>query len=503
MTDEARATPTAQPLLFGRYRVSEQLGETRLAAVYAAADERLQRRVLLHLLRKDLVGQERPRARFIAEAGQMARRSHQALLEVFDSGEVGGRPFVVTEHTAGRPLRGLGLLTVEQALLYLRQVTGAVAVCQSARAAEPPTGLYYPPISSSNVLLIDEGRVKLVDSWLLPVAETAADHAHYRAPELSEGRQASPAAAVYALGLLLYELITGTRPVGGADARATALAHLTAQIPPLRNARPGLYLPTAEALLARATARLPEQRFPDAQSFGAALDSLWRELGAGTQPLAPRPGRQGPRAAPRQDEAPQPAAPFQPGRVAPPLPDTEPQPPAARRPPAARGGQVQAQPQPAAVGAPGVDPAALRRRGLARGLLGWLVLVGLVLTVAAASYVAVNALASGVAGLPRPSIPGLPSLPGSDGGGPFGWLSGLFGDEEIYIVNIADGLNLRSEPDASDLSNVIAVVPNGAPVRKLEGPRVEGNIPWLRVRAEVDGRTLEGWMSQNYLLLKE
>jgi hypothetical protein len=488
MTDEARATPSAQPVLFGRYRVSEQLGETRFTVVYAAADERLQRRVLLHLLRKDLVGQERPRARFLAEIGQMARRSHQALLEVFDSGEAGGRPFMVTEHCAGRPLRGLGLLTVEQALLYLRQVAGAVAACQAQRGPDAPIGLYHPPISSSNVLLVDEGRVKLVDSWLSPPADAPADQAHYRAPELSEGLPPTPATAVYALGILLYELIIGERPVSGPDARATALAHLNAHIPPLRQARPGLFLPTAEGLVARATARAPERRYADAQAFGVALDTLWRDLGSATQPLAVAPGRAPTLGAPAPEHSPGP-------------PDTTPAPglqkigpqatPAARAPAPRRG----------SAGAPAgraVDPDLLRRRGLARGLVGWLVMVGLVITVAAASYLAVRALASGVAGLPRPAPPGLPSLP--DSGGPFGWFGDLFGgDEEIYIVNIAEGLNLRREPDATDTANVITVVPNGAPVRKLDGPRVEGNIPWLLVRAEVDGREVEGWMSLNYL----
>ena len=67
MPDPAATTPTSAPLLFGRYRVSEQLGETRLAAVYSAADERLQRRVLVHLLRKELVAQERARARVVAD----------------------------------------------------------------------------------------------------------------------------------------------------------------------------------------------------------------------------------------------------------------------------------------------------------------------------------------------------------------------------------------------------------------------------------------------------
>lgn len=484
---EASTTPTTAPLLFGRYRVTERLGTTRLAAVYTAVDERLQRRVLLHLLRKELVGQERARARFVAEVSQMARRSHQALLEVFDSGEAGGRPFVVTEHCTGRPLRNLGLLTVEQALLYMRQVAGAVAACQAQRSPELPVGLYHPPISSSNVLLVDEGRVKLVDSWLLPLTEVQADLAHYRAPELSEGRPATTASAVYSLGLLLYELITGVRPVSGADARATAIAHLTTQIPPLSKVRPALYLPSAERLLARAVARDAGQRFPDAQAFGDALDALWRDLGAATQRLAPAPAR---------------AARQQPVMAATSL-DAEPAPvynASAARPAAPR---RTAGPAPARSNtgrrprATGMDPRQLRRQNFTRGLIGWLVMMGLIGLVALASFFAVNAIADRIAGSPLPSVPGLPSLPAPSTDGPFGWLESLFRRDEIFIVNIADGLNLRSAPDVE--AEILEVVPNGTPVVKLEGPQVEDNIPWLRVRAEIDGRQVEGWMSMNYL----
>ena len=477
---EAAATPASAPLLFGRYRVAERLGTTRLATVYTATDERLQRRVLLHLLRKDLVGQAQPVARFTAQVSQMARRSHPALLEVFDSGEVHGRPFMISEYCTGRPLRGLGLLTVEQALLYLRQVAGAVAVCQARRDADAPLGLYHPPISSSNLLLVDEGRVKLVDSWQLPPAEVPGDLAHYRAPELSEGHAATPASTVYALGLLLYELLTGARPISGPDAQATALAHLSAQIPPLHVARPSLYLPSADDLLARATARAPAQRFPDAQAFGAALDSLWRDLGATTRPLAPPPRTPSARSQP--PAAPPPA----------PAPSQSTVLPGAARP----AGRVRRQ-------APAADPVARRRQGLARGLLGWLVLLGLVALVATASYFAVSTLLDRLTRLPVPQVPGLPQLPTADRGGPFGWLEELFGGDEVYLVNITEGLNLRREPDAGDATNIITVVPNGTPVRKLEGPRVEGGIPWLRVRVTVDGRELEGWMSLNYLQRKE
>ncbi len=479
---DATITPTLAPLIFGRYRVHELLGETRLSSVYAATDERLHRQVLLHLLRKELAGQERPRERFISEIGQSARRSHQALLEVFDSGEAAGRPFMITEYVSGRPLRGLGVLTVEQALLYMRQVTGAVAACQSHAGADTPIGLYHPPISSSNVLLVDEGRVKLVDSWQLPPGEALTDMAHYRAPELSEGKPASPASAVYSLGLLLYELITGARPVGGEDARAIALAHLSARIPPLAQARPTLYLPAAEDLVARAVARYPERRYAGAAELAAALDGLWRNLGASTQRLA------GPSA--------RPAAPQAPVRSDPQIDlaeDQEPAPPAPRpRPGAGITGRLRR--KPAADQAGGV-----RQRNLTRGLVGWAVMIGLLLLVAAGSYVGVSALIGQISRGSTPNLPSLPGLPSADTGGPLAWLSGLFGRDEIYIVNLAEGLNLRSQPDVNDPADILTVVPNGTPVTKLEGPVVKDNIPWLRVSVNSGGRRYEGWMSLNYL----
>lgn len=486
MTD-ATATPTSTPLLFGRYRVSELLGETRLAAVYVANDERLQRRVLLHLLRKELVGQERPRERFLKEIGESARRSHQALLEVFDSGDASGRPFMITEYVSGRALYGLGRLTLEQSLLYVRQVASAIAVCQAQRGPDTPTGLYHPPISSTNVLLVDEGRVKLVDSWQIAPGEVLGELAYYRAPELSQGQPASPASDVYALGLLLYELISGERPISGADPRSIALAHLSARIPPLSQVRPGLYMPTAERLVARATARLPEQRFGDAQAFGDALDTLWRDLGATTQQLnlPSRPARraQMPTNTLRPAPARATAAPAIPAVVpsSEPTPDVE---------PPRRGARRQA----------GVDRRQMQQRNMWRGLFGWVVMICLLLMVAAGSFLVVNSLAERISGLPRPNLPSMPSLPtATTGGGPLDWVRGLFRRDEIYIVNNTEGLRLRSSPGLADDASILTVVPNGTPVHKLEGPVYEDNVPWLRVSVEVSGERFEGWMSMNYL----
>ncbi len=489
---DATATPTPSPLLFGRYRVREQVGETRLTVVYAATDERLSRQVLLHLLRKELAGQDRPRERFLSEISQSARRSHQALLEVFDSGEGAGRPYMISEYVSGRPLRGLGVLTVEQALLYMRQIAGAIAACQSQADASMPQGLYHPPISSSNILLVDEGRVKLVESWLLPSSEILADQAAYRPPELSEGQPATPASAVYSMGLLLYELLTGNRPVSGDDAREIALAHLSLHLPPLSHTRPSLYLPKAEELLARATARIPEHRYTNATAFAAALDGLWRDLGATTQRLVAPNAQPASSAPPPQRIA---TAPLRmPDAVA---PIVKP------RMQAIRSGLTNLNLRANMQRPPSVDTTGVRQQSLVRSMMGWVVMLGLLLAVGIGSYIGVNALINQMNGISRPNLPSVPGLPSADTNqGPFSWFGQFIEQDEIYIVNLAEGLNMRSEPNVHDAANIIVVVPNGTPVTKLEGPLMQDNIPWLRVSTEVAGQPYEGWMSLNYLRLE-
>jgi serine/threonine protein kinase len=451
------AKPITTPIVLGRYRVEVRLGDNRLATVYHATDERLRRTVLLHLLRKDLLGQERIRARFVAEATESARRSHPALLEIFDSGESGDRPFMVTEYIAGRPLRELGTLSPEHALLYLRQVSGAVAMCQSHRSPAQPVGLLHPPISSSNVLLVDDGRVKLVESWLLLPAEVPADLAHYRAPERGSGGLPTTTTAVYALGILLFELLSGTRP-----------SDPGAPLPSLAQIRPQLYLPALDQLISKATARFPEHRYVDAQQLAVALDTLWRELGSSTQQLSPA-------ELPRSRRKP-------PGNTLAPIPTAQPQPTG-----------TNAAPGPTA--SPSLQPlsqAQVKHQRKAGGLRGWIVMLALIGLVALASYAGVRYVSDRIA----ITLPGIPGLPAID---PFAWLRDRLGGAELWVVNNEGGLNLRSTPGLSSDSMVIAVVPNGTVVRQLEGPLIVENISWIRVRVDVDGRATEGWMSLNYL----
>jgi serine/threonine protein kinase len=470
-----QATPTTNPLLHGRYRIEEQLGAGRLAAVYRAYDERLQRRVLVHMLRKELLAQESLRQRFIQETHNSARRSHQSLLEIFDSGEIGGRPYMITEYVAGRTLRETGALTLEEALLYFRQVVGAVAMCQAA-------GVAHPPISSNNVILVEEGHVELVENWLLPAAEIGLDSACYRAPERSAGGPVTPASSVYALGLLLIEMLSGKRPISGDDPRAVAQAHLTAHIPTLAELRPLLYVPSLDRLLQQATARDPHQRPPDAAALGRALDELRHEIAGDTLRLAVPPVRPPslrerinrtaneiapPRPAPRREPAPAPV-----------------QVPVAPAPPARWG-----QPSPAQQSHPSTAQH--------RSIPGMAILLVLFVTVACAGYYGASLAMDALAGIkiPRPEIQ-LPSF--ADLGIELPeWMTGVVsgGGEVLVVTNVpeGEGLNLRPEPGLNN--QPIGLLPLNTRVRKIEGPIEADNVPWLRVRARIGDQEVEGWVS--------
>jgi hypothetical protein len=351
----------------------------------------------------------------------------------------------------------VGVLSPEDALLYFRQIVGAVAACQMAQVP-------HPPISSSNVIIVDDGHVELVESWMLELEEVPRDLASYRPPERASGAQSTLAGAVYSLGLLLVEMLSGRRLVTGSDAREIAQAHANLRIPSVSELRPTIYAPALDRLIRSMTARDPAQRLPDAAALAQAIDNLHHDLSDDTRRLAlpPAPGVMAQvRQATSQIRAP------------------------ARRTPAAEPAQarVTGQPLPA-------PPAA-------RSIVGLGVMVALFLSVAIVAYTVATYAVEGLADirLPRPEI-GLPDL----GFDLPEWLTGVVGGGgELLEVSIrdAEGLNLRSEPGLQ--TEVIALLPNGAQVRKLSDERNVDGVGWVRVRASISGREIEGWVSARYV----
>lgn len=236
--------------------------------VYRATDERLARTVLVHLLRPDLQDNAPLRQRFADEAQGLARRTHPALLEVYDSGDIAGRPYMITEEAIGRPLQEALPLPLEQAIQIVRQVVGGVA---TTIATQTPT----PPISSQTIILTETGRAVIIEPWWLGANELRDDLAFYRAPERAMGGPPDERSTVYALGILGYELVGGTRPNTGASAGQA--------LPSVYDLLNG-FVPSLAAALTLATAR-------DLNTRTATVQALARDL-AGVEAAAEAPTKQ-------------------------------------------------------------------------------------------------------------------------------------------------------------------------------------------------------------------
>lgn len=276
------ASPTTPPLLHGRYRILARMGEGRLATVFQAEDERLRRKVLVHILRAELTQQPQLRQRFEEEAQRGAQRSHPGLLEVYDSGDVGGRPYMVTEDIQGRPLAEVGRISAGEALSIVRTIVSAVALAQTQ-------GVPHPPVSSRNVWMLSGGRTVLLENWRMSPGEIALDLAPYRAPERVQGAPPSPATTVYALGMLAWEAFVGHRPFDGPTPAAIAQQQQRGDLPPISRARPTLFSPELDRIVAQAVAFDPNLRYPTPTDFGRALDHYADATTAHTGRLAALP----------------------------------------------------------------------------------------------------------------------------------------------------------------------------------------------------------------------
>ena len=265
------------PLLHNRYRILTRLGANRLADVFRATDERLSRSVLVHVLRPDLENDPVLRQRFQDESQKMAQRAHPALLDVYDRGEVGVRPYMVTEDVAGHTLAEALPLPTHKGLQILRQVVGAVVTTQTS-------GMVVPPIISNAILVTAEGRPVLVEPWWISQAQLRQDMAYYRAPEIIEGGPPSDRSVVYALGMLAYEIFLGKRPWAEYDAEAVQQRHLTHDLPPLHS-QMNDFMPSLSAALSLATTRDVQRRTFDAQAFSRELAAVDASAEAITRPL--------------------------------------------------------------------------------------------------------------------------------------------------------------------------------------------------------------------------
>jgi serine/threonine-protein kinase len=271
--------------LGGRYRVEERLASGGMAQVWRATDEVLRRAVALKLLHPHLAADDTFVARFRHEAVAAARLAHPGIVSIYDTCSEDGLEAIVMELLPGRTLRDR-LDSGEP--LDPWQVAGMAAQVADALDAAHRAGLVHRDIKPANILLAGEGRVKVADFGIAKaVAESDLTQpglmvgtAKYVAPEQVEGTGVDARTDIYSLGVVLYEALCGRVPFEGDSDAATALARLHREPLRCRQVRPGVPR-SLEAIVERAMARRPEDRYASASDLRAAL------LAAGADPYQP------------------------------------------------------------------------------------------------------------------------------------------------------------------------------------------------------------------------
>jgi len=271
--------PMIGRLVDGRYAVESRIARGGMATVYLALDRRLDREVALKVMHGHLADDPQFTARFIREARAAARLSHQGVVAVFDQGEDRGLLYLAMEHLAGQTLREVlterGVLTPSEALHVAEHVLEALAAAHAA-------GIVHRDVKPENVLLTDDGRIKVADFGLARAATAVTSTsgllmgtAAYLAPELVARGVADARGDVYAVGVMLFELLTGVLPFTGDVPVQVAYRHVHEDVPPPSSLVPGLP-PALDVLVTAATARDPERRPADAAAL-LALERSARE----------------------------------------------------------------------------------------------------------------------------------------------------------------------------------------------------------------------------------
>jgi hypothetical protein len=291
-------------VLLGRYRLNARVGVGGMATVYDGEDLLLGRRVAVKVPLPSFAADPAFVARFENEARAAAALTHANLVGVYDVGEDDGTRFIVMEFVDGETLKDLirreGPLQPEDLVQVGTQVSDALDAAHRR-------GLVHRDVKPQNILLTPEGRVKLADFGIALAlgadsatrTGTVLGSVHYLSPEVARGESATPLSDVYALGVVLYEMATAHLPYAGDTPLAIALQHVEAE-PPAPSAWNPEVPPPLEAIILRAMAKPPGERFSTAADLAEALRAFARGEAPVAAPATP-PG--GPGAAPEATTA--------------------------------------------------------------------------------------------------------------------------------------------------------------------------------------------------------
>jgi beta-lactam-binding protein with PASTA domain len=271
-------------IIDGRYRVVSRLGSGGMADVYLAEDQLLGRSLAVKVLHHHFAEDQEFVERFRREASSAAGLSHPNIVGIFDRGEWDGTYYIAMEYVPGRSLKAL--VREQGPLEPVVAIDIVTQILQAARFAHA-RGVIHRDLKPHNVILDEEGRARVTDFGIaqagasdMTMTGSIMGTAQYLSPEQAQGHAVSAASDLYAVGVVLYELLTGAVPFDGDTAVAIAFKQVSAQPPAPSTANPAIPAALDEIVL-RALAKDPAARYGSAEEFIAALRAARERLPAG------------------------------------------------------------------------------------------------------------------------------------------------------------------------------------------------------------------------------
>lgn len=252
-------------VIAGRYELVKCIGHGGMADVYLALDLILDRQVAIKILKPDSNADKVALERFAREAQASTQLSHPNIVDIYDVGDDDNIHYIVMEYVKGHTLKQLikkrGPLPTRETIWIMKQLTSALMEAHK-------NGLIHRDIKSQNILIKDDGTVKLADFGIailnnaiqLTSKDSVLGSVHYLAPELVKGEKSSMKSDIYSLGIVMYELLRGDVPFKGDNPAQIALKHMKQEIPNVREYNPQIPQSVAN-IITKACAKDPKDRY--------------------------------------------------------------------------------------------------------------------------------------------------------------------------------------------------------------------------------------------------
>ena len=254
-----------------RYEIIRSIGEGGMANVYLGYDTILDRNVAIKVLRGDLSNDEKFVRRFQREALSASSLAHPNIVEMYDVGEDDGLYYIVMEYVEGKTLKQLlkkrGSLTLSEAIDIMLQLTDGMSHAHDSY-------IIHRDLKPQNIMIKDDGQIKITDFGIamalnatqLTQTNSVMGSVHYLPPEQASGKGSTIKSDIYSMGIIFYELLSGSLPFKGDNAVEIALKHMRDPLPSLREENSAIPQ-SIENVILKATAKNPKNRYDDARSM--------------------------------------------------------------------------------------------------------------------------------------------------------------------------------------------------------------------------------------------